>query len=149
MYFAYSFNYQELLGPKLQSHLRAVVYFKWYSAWHDRLPDAFLQLAVSGLSRCRWSGPDCTEQSMMKANSSRRMNIFMVLQDGLTSRILKTAGLLGNDEGFTLAHGKTKRPAAEYLRHNGPEHVHHMHLPVRVKVSALVVPTLLTGSIQR
>ncbi|WP_407290554.1 hypothetical protein [Klebsiella quasipneumoniae] len=48
-YFAYSFNYQELLGPNFNHIYAPWSYFKWYSAWHDRLPDAFLQLAVSGL----------------------------------------------------------------------------------------------------
>ncbi|WP_407238508.1 type IV secretory system conjugative DNA transfer family protein [Escherichia coli] len=70
------------------------------------------------------------------------MNIFMVLQDGLTSRIIKAAGLL-NDEGFTLAHGKTKTASCSICVTTAARLT--TYAPTRSgKVSALVVPTLLS-----
>jgi type IV secretion system protein VirD4 len=143
-YFAYSFNYQDLLGPHL-SHIYAPwSYFKWYSAWNERLPDAF-QAAGSVGTMVAAGGLVLTAlTSMIRANSSKANEYLHGSARWADEQDIKQSGLLGNDEGVYVGAWEDKSGQLQYLRHNGPEHV-LTYAPTRSgKGVGLVVPTLLS-----
>ncbi|ECW1494860.1 conjugal transfer protein TraG, partial [Salmonella enterica] len=122
-YFAYSFNYQELLGPNFNHIYAPWSYFKWYSAWHDRLPDAFFAAGSVGATVAAGGLVLTALTSMMKANSSKANEYLHGSARWADEQDIKAAGLLGNDEGVYVGAWEDKNGQLQYLRHNGPEHV--------------------------
>ncbi|EMF7570015.1 type IV secretory system conjugative DNA transfer family protein [Salmonella enterica] len=143
-YFAYSFNYQELLGPNFNHIYAPWSYFKWYSAWHDRLPDASFAAGSVGATVAAGGLVLTALTSMMKANSSKANEYLHGSARWADEQDIKAAGLLGNDEGVYVGAWEDKNGQLQYLRHNGPEHV-LTYAPTRSgKGVGLVVPTLLS-----
>lgn len=143
-YFAYSFNYQELLGPNFNHIYAPWSYFKWYSAWHERLPDAFFAAGSVGTMVAAGGLVLTALTSMMRANSSKANEYLHGSARWADEQDIKAAGLLGNNEGVYVGAWEDKNGQLQYLRHNGPEHV-LTYAPTRSgKGVGLVVPTLLS-----
>lgn len=143
-YFAYSFNYQALLGPHFNHIYAPWSYFKWYAAWHERLPDA-LQAAGSVGTVVAAGGLVLTAlTAMVRSNSSKANAHLHGSARWADEQDIKQSGLLGNNEGVYVGAWEDKSGQLQYLRHNGPEHV-LTYAPTRSgKGVGLVVPTLLS-----
>lgn len=143
-YFAYSFNYQEKLGPNFNHIYAPWKFFEWYSNWHTQIPEP-LNIAASIGAVVASSGLIGTAMAkMVIANSSKANDYLHGSARWADQEDIEAAGLLGKNEGVYVGAWLDKHGDLKYLRHNGPEHV-LTYAPTRSgKGVGLVIPTLLS-----
>lgn len=143
-YFAYSFNYQEKLGPNFNHFYAPWKFFQWYADWSTQIPEPFRIAASVGTVVACGGLLGTAMAKMVIANSSKGNDYLHGSARWADQKDIEAAGLLGKSEGVYVGAWQDKQGNLQYLRHNGPEHV-LTYAPTRSgKGVGLVIPTLLS-----
>lgn len=143
-YFAYSFNYQDKLGPNFNHLYAPWKFFEWYSQWNNQIPDSFHSAGSVGAVVACTGLIGTAMAKMVLANSSKANDYLHGSARWADKEDIEAAGLLGKKEGVYVGAWEDENGDLQYLRHNGPEHV-LTYAPTRSgKGVGLVMPTLLS-----
>ena len=142
-FFAYQFNYQNVLGWNGQGLYPPWMILTWAGKWHTKYPDAFMKAGSIGMIVTSLGMISLVIVRMI-LEAQPRANEFMHGSARWADRKdIEAAGLLGND-GVYVGAWLDRKNKVHYLRHNGSEHI-LCYAPTRSgKGVGLVVPTLLS-----
>ena len=142
-HFAYSFQYNELLGQNWNYLYWPWQIINWYFQFGDEQPTAFRASGGVGIVVVAIGFCVVIIQRQLSANTSKPNHYLHGSARWAEKKDLQKAGLLG-DDGVYVGGWLDKRNKLHYLRHSGPEHI-LTYAPTRSgKGVGLVIPTLLS-----
>ena len=158
-YFAYTFNYQEMLGGNIENIYAPWSIFHWAFKWYSFYPEQFTYagsagvitsgIGLVGIAAAKIISENSSKASEHLHGSARWASKKDIQQIGFIPRKRKlievvTAKDAPSCDGVYVGGWVDKNGEFFYLRHNGPEHV-LTYAPTRSgKGVGLVLPTLLS-----
>lgn len=158
-YFAYAFNYQDVLGHNFNGIYAPWSILQWAGQWYSDYPDEITRAGGAGILVSSVGLLAVAIGKVVAANTSKANEYLHGSARWAEKKDIQTAGLLPRDRNFLeIVTGKDAPTATGvyvggwedkegnfyYLRHSGPEHV-LTYAPTRSgKGVGLVVPTLLS-----
>lgn len=142
-YFAYSFDYDPVLGWNYKGIYPPWSIFVWFSYYYDSHVEAFHTAGSVGLMVIGVGFLCILIHKMISANTSKPNEFLHGSARWADKKDIKAAALLEND-GVYVGGYIDKKGKMQYLRHSGAEHI-LTYAPTRSgKGVGLVVPTLLS-----
>lgn len=158
-FFAYTFNYQNILGAHVNHVYAPWSILQWGSKWYAQYPDEIMRAGSIGMLVSTAGLMGVAIAKVVASNSSKANEYLHGSARWAGKKDIQSAGLLpqarsfldmvaGKDSptsvGVYVGGWEDKDGKFYYLRHNGPEHV-LTYAPTRSgKGVGLVVPTLLS-----
>jgi type IV secretion system protein VirD4 len=158
-FFAYTFNYQNILGAHVNHVYAPWSILQWGSKWYAQYPDEIMRAGSIGMLVSTAGLMGVAIAKVVASNSSKANEYLHGSARWAGKKDIQSAGLLPQARSFlNMVAGKDSPTSVGvyvggwedkdgkfyYLRHNGPEHV-LTYAPTRSgKGVGLVVPTLLS-----
>jgi len=143
-YFAYTFQYQAILGAHLHHIYLPWSILVWALKWHTQYADPLMIAGSMGMGITTIGMLGVTIAKIMQTNSAKSNPFLHGSACWANREDIEASGLLNNVGVYIGAWFDEKSGLFHYLRHNGPEHI-LTYAPTRSgKGVGLVIPTLLS-----